>query len=176
LGIHYPREFDLRLNGMICVRIDSAQHCPVDAASRGTAVEECWCSRVDSQVPSRELCLVSRHSRSTRSWVTYVVISDILWVRRHDATVEATFAVLLQVFVRDARVAIFGANDRMVTRPELEGDDVTGKGVDAVWRKVVCCVADFDRVYSDFALLDRESSRVDGSRCTFDVLSRCDAR
>ena len=35
-------------------------------------------------------------------------------------------AVLLHIFVRDTRIAIVGADDRMITRPELEGDDVTG--------------------------------------------------
>jgi len=64
----------------------------------------------------------------------------------------------------------------MITGPELEGDDVTGKCVDAVWREVMCIVADFDCVYSDFALLDGESGGVDGSCRTFDFLTRCDAR
>ena len=126
LELSYPCEFDLRLDRMVCVRIDRTQHRPIDATSRGTAVKERRCSRVDGQIPSRELYLVSRHLHGIRSWVTYVVISDILCVRRHDATVEATLAVLLHIFVRDTRIAIVGADDRMITRPELEGDDVTG--------------------------------------------------
>jgi hypothetical protein len=57
----YPSEFDLRLNGMICVRIDGAQHCPGDTTSGGTAVEERWRGRVDSQIPSGELSFLSLH-------------------------------------------------------------------------------------------------------------------
>ena len=64
----------------------------------------------------------------------------------------------------------------MITGPEFEGNDITGERVDAVWREVVCFVADFDRVYSDFALLDGESGGVDGSCRTLDVLTRCSAR
>lgn len=51
----YSREFDLRLNRMVCVSIDGAQHCPIDTTSRSTAVEERWRSRVDSQIPGWEL-------------------------------------------------------------------------------------------------------------------------
>lgn len=64
----------------------------------------------------------------------------------------------------------------MVPRPELKGDDITGKGVDAVWREVVCGIADFDQVHGDFALLRRLSGGVYGSCGTIDVLTRYDAR
>jgi len=115
-------------------------------------------------------------SHSTQSQATYIVITDVLCVRRHDATVEATFSVLFHVLVRYTWIAKFSTNDRMITRPELERDNITRKGVDAVGRKVVCFVADFDRVYSDLALLYRERSVVDGSCRAVDVLTRCEAR
>jgi len=160
---------------MVCVRVDCAQHCPVDATPGCSAVEKRWRCRIDSQIPSWQLSLINVHSHSTRGGVTYIAITDILCVRRHYATVEATFAVLLQVFVWYTRIAILGTDDRVITGPELEGNDVSGKGVDTVRSEEMCSVADFDGVYGDLALLYHGSSRIDGSRRAVDVLARYEA-
>ena len=63
-------------------------------------------------------------------------------IRRLNATVEASTLVLVQILIGNARITVFSADDRVITRPELESDNITRQGVDTVWREVVSRVAD----------------------------------
>ena len=63
-------------------------------------------------------------------------------VRRLDATVETSILVPVQILIGNTRVAILGANNRVIARPELEADDITRQGVDTVRREVVSRVTD----------------------------------
>lgn len=68
---------------------------------------------------------------------TYSSLIDVCFIRRHHAAVEALPFISLKVLIRDARVAVFRADDRMSARPESEIDDVARQRDDAVGREVV---------------------------------------
>ena len=53
--VAYSGKFELSGDGVLCIRIDRAEHAPVDAAARSTTVKECWCSCIDGQIPRWEL-------------------------------------------------------------------------------------------------------------------------
>lgn len=91
-------------------------------------------------------------------------------VGRLHATVETSAFVFIQILIGNARISILGANNRMVARPELERDDITRQGVDAVWCEIVSRVADQDGMYRDFVLCRCGSGRVDSSRRALDLL------
>ena len=91
-------------------------------------------------------------------------------IRRLHATVETSALVLVQILIWNARISILGANNRVIARPELESDDVTRQGVDAVWREVVSRVADQDGMYRDLVLGRCGSGRIDSFRRALDLL------
>lgn len=58
-AITHPRQLDLSCYGVVRVRIDGTQHAPTNAAAWRSAVEERRSGCVDSQIPRRELRILS---------------------------------------------------------------------------------------------------------------------
>ena len=69
-----------------------------------------------------------------RSWIccTHIALVDLLFGHCEDAAVEALPVVTFEIFVRNARVAILGAHDAMVSWVKVELDDVSNSRLGCV--------------------------------------------
>lgn len=123
---------------MLRICINGSYHSPLDATARRTAVEKRRRGVVDSQIPYRELQRSLKIALIECSFVcAYSALFDVRRIGRLNFAVEPLAGVTLEVFVRYARVAVFRADDRVISRPESEGHDIARESVDAVRREQV---------------------------------------